>query len=333
MQEVSSDAEQTCAAEATEPLRRRPLVEFGGRLIRAKPLGALGGIVILIFLVTGIFAPVLAPDGVNEPHPADRLSPPSAQYILGTDTLGRDMLSRVIYGARVSMIVGVFATLLSVAVSLLIGIPSAFLGGKYDILVQRFVDAWMCFPDILILITIMSIVGPGVGQVIVIVGLHMGITTSRVIRGAVLSIKEQIYVQAADAIGCRLWRIFARHLLPNIMPAVLIIVSIRMGSVIMLEATLSFLGFGVPPPEPSWGGMLSRSGRKYLFLAPGLALWPGLALGAVIYSVNMFGDAVRDLLDPRLRGGAGSYSRMETRNTAILAGKAEAQERSSSVTR
>ena len=324
MREVSSAAEQTRASAATEP-RRRPLVEFGGRLVREKPLGALGGVVVLVFLFTGIFAPLLAPDGVNEPHPSDRLSPPSAQYILGTDTLGRDMLSRVIYGARISMVVGVFATLLSVAVSLLIGIPSAFLGGKYDILMQRFVDAWMCFPDILILITIMSIVGPGIGQVIVIVGLHMGITTSRVIRGAVLGIKEQVYVQAAAAIGCRLWRIFARHLLPNIMPAVLIIVSIRMGSVILLEATLSFLGFGVPPPEPSWGGMLSRTGRKYLFLAPGLALWPGLALGAVIYGVNMFGDAVRDLLDPRLRGSAGSYAGMETKRAAILAGKAEVQ--------
>ena len=324
MREVSSAAEQTRASAATEP-RRRPLVEFGGRLVREKPLGALGGVVVLVFLFTGIFAPLLAPDGVNEPHPADRLSPPSAQYILGTDTLGRDMLSRVIYGARISMVVGVFATLLSVAVSLLIGIPSAFLGGKYDILMQRFVDAWMCFPDILILITIMSIVGPGIGQVIVIVGLHMGITTSRVIRGAVLGIKEQVYVQAAAAIGCRLWRIFARHLLPNIMPAVLIIVSIRMGSVILLEATLSFLGFGVPPPEPSWGGMLSRTGRKYLFLAPGLALWPGLALGAVIYGVNMFGDAVRDLLDPRLRGSAGSYAGMETKRAAILAGKAAVQ--------
>lgn len=324
MREVSSAAEQTRAAAATEP-RRRPLVEFSGRLVREKPLGALGGAVVLVFLFTGIFAPLLAPDGVNEPHPSDRLSPPSAQYILGTDTLGRDMLSRVIYGARISMVVGVFATLLSVAVSLLIGIPSAFLGGKYDILMQRFVDAWMCFPDILILITIMSIVGPGIGQVIVIVGLHMGITTSRVIRGAVLGIKEQVYVQAAAAIGCRLWRIFARHLLPNIMPAVLIIVSIRMGSVILLEATLSFLGFGVPPPEPSWGGMLSRTGRKYLFLAPGLALWPGLALGAVIYGVNMFGDAVRDLLDPRLRGSAGSYAGMETKRAAILAGKAEVQ--------
>ena len=324
MREVSSAAEQTRASAAPEP-RRRPLVEFGGRLVREKPLGALGGVVVLVFLFTGIFAPLLAPDGVNEPHPADRLSPPSAQYILGTDTLGRDMLSRVIYGARISMVVGVFATLLSVAVSLLIGIPSAFLGGKYDILMQRFVDAWMCFPDILILITIMSIVGPGIGQVIVIVGLHMGITTSRVIRGAVLGIKEQVYVQAANAIGCRLWRIFVRHLLPNIMPAVLIIVSIRMGSVILLEATLSFLGFGVPPPEPSWGGMLSRTGRKYLFLAPGLALWPGLALGAVIYGVNMFGDAVRDLLDPRLRGSAGSYAGMETKRAAILAGKAEVQ--------
>ena len=318
---MNSTPEQALAAATTEPRRRRPLAEFGVRLIKEKPLGALGGVVVLVFFATGILAPVLAPDGVNEPHPADRLKPPSAEYLLGTDTLGRDLLSRVIYGARISMIVGVFATLLSVVVSLLIGIPSAFLGGKYDILMQRLVDAWMCFPDILILITIMSIVGPGLLQVIVIVGLHMGITTSRVIRSAVLSIKEEVYVQAADAVGARLLRIFARHILPNIMPAVLIIISIRMGSVILLEATLSFLGFGVPPPEPSWGGMLSGTARKYLFMAPGLAVWPGLALGAVIYATNMFGDAVRDLLDPRLRGGAGSYNRMETKQTGVPSGQ------------
>ena len=203
------------------------------------------------------------------------------------------------------MTVGLAATALNVIVAVLIGGTSGFLGGKVDLAVQRFVDAWMAFPGLLLLLTIMSIVGPGVLQIIVVLGIAGGVGGSRVIRSAVIGVEENAYFQAAEAIGSLKWRILVRHVLPNIMAPIIIIFSINIGSVIITEASLSFLGFGLPVKVPSWGGMLSREGRQYMEQAPRLALWPGLCLTIVVYSLNMFGDAVRDLLDPRLRGGGG----------------------------
>jgi peptide/nickel transport system permease protein len=173
--------------------------------------------------------------------------------------------------------------------------------------VQRFVDAWMAFPGLLLLLTIMSIVGQGLFQLIVVLGITGGISGSRVIRSAVIAIKENDYFLAAQAVGTPTSRILNHHVLPNIMAPVIIIFSINIGGVIMAEASLSFLGFGLPPNIPSWGGLLSREGRQYMEVAPRLAIWPGLCLTIVVYSLNMFGDAMRDLLDPRLRGGQGSY--------------------------
>ena len=224
---------------------------------------------------------------------------------LGTDQLGRDFFSRLIYGARLSIAVGLAATSLNVMVALLIGGTAGFLGGKFDLAVQRFVDAWMAFPGLLLLLTIMSLVGQGVTQIIVVLGIAGGIGGSRVVRGAVVGIKENVYFQAAEAIGSSKWRAFVRHVLPNIMPVVIIIFSINIGGVMIAEASLSFLGFGLPPTVPSWGGLLSREGRQYMEMAPWLAVWPGLCLMIVVLSLNMFGDAIRDVLDPRLRGGGG----------------------------
>ena len=200
---------------------------------------------------------------------------------------------------------GLAATALNVIVAVLIGGTSGFLGGKVDLAVQRFVDAWMAFPGLLLLLTIMSIVGPGLLQIIVVLGIAGGVGGSRVIRSAVIGVKENAYFQAAEAIGSLKWRILVRHVLPNIMAPIIIIFSINIGGVIITEASLSFLGFGLPVKVPSWGGMLSREGRQYMEQAPRLALWPGLCLTIVVYCLNMFGDAVRDLLDPRLRGGGG----------------------------
>ena len=227
----------------------------------------------------------------------------SAQYLLGTDHIGRDFLSRLIHGARLSIIVGMAATTLNVVVAFLIGGISGFLGGKLDLTVQRFVDAWMAFPGLLLLLTVMSIVGQGLLQIIVVLGITGGIVGSRVVRGAVIGVKENMYFQAAEVIGSSKWRTLIRHVLPNIMAVAIIIFSINIGGVIISEASLSFLGFGLPLDIPSWGGMLSREGRLYMEMAPWLGLWPGLCLTIVIYSLNMFGDALRDLLDPRLRGG------------------------------
>ena len=285
------------------PKRRSRLADFFGRLVREKPLGTVSGIIILILILVAIFADFLMPYPYAEIHLADRLQGPSAQNLLGTDQLGRDFLSRIIFGARISVLVGLAVTTLGVTLSTLIGGTSGFLGGKLDLGVQRFVDAWISFPGLLILLTIMSIAGRGVLQVILVLGIAGGIGGSRIVRGAVIAIKENVYFQKAEAIGCTKWRAFIRHVLPNIMPVIIISFSMSIGGVILALASLSFLGFGLPPATPDWGGLLSREGRRYMEQVPWLALFPGLALTITVYSLNMFGDAIRDLLDPRLRGG------------------------------
>jgi len=282
--------------------------EFFSRLVKEKPLGTLGGVIVLSLLVVGIFADILAPYGYNDFDLGVRLTEPSTAYPLGTDNLGRDLLSRIIYGARISMYVSLGASGLGVSIATIIGVISGFLGGRIDLVIQRFVDAIMCFPGLIILLSIMSILGPGLVQVIVVLGVLSGIGRSRVVRSAAIAVKGNVYVDAAKAIGAPTSRILARHILPNITAPIIILFTVNMGTAILSEASLSFLGFGIPPPTPSWGGMLSESGRKFMLLAPWMALWPGLALAIVVYGINMLGDAVRDLLDPRLRGGLGRYS-------------------------
>ena len=299
--------------EAEEPKRRSALADFFIRLVKEKPLGTVGGVIVLVLLIVGIFAGWLAPYEMNETHGVDALSPPSSSYILGTDHMGRDLLSRVIFGARISLIVGLAASSISVIISTVIGMLCGYFGGKFDTIVQRFVDAWICFPGLVLLIIVVSLLGTGMWQVIISIGLLYGIGGSRIIRGTVTSLKQNMYIDAAVAIGCPSSRILARHILPNVMAPIIVLFTTRMPAVIMLEASLSFLGFGIPPPDPSWGGMLSGAGRSYMFLAPWMAIWPGLALAIVVYGVNMFGDAARDILDPRLKGGLGRYGRQKAK--------------------
>ena len=289
------------SSAAIAPKRRSRLSDFFIRLVREKPLGTISGIIVLIMVLVAIFADSLAPFPYDEVNILDRMQGPSAEYLLGTDQLGRDLLSRLIVGARVSLTVGLAATALNVLIAVLIGGISGFIGGKLDLGVQRFVDAWMAFPGLLLLLTIMSIVGRGLLQVIVILGIAGGIGASRIVRGAVIGIKENDYFLAARSIGSPGASTLMRHVLPNIMPVVIIIFSISIGGVIIAAASLSFLGYGLPATIPDWGGMLSREGRQYMEMAPRLALWPGLCLTITVYSLNMFGDALRDLLDPRLR--------------------------------
>jgi len=295
------------SGRVAETKRHSWLVGFLIRLVKEKPLGLVGGIITLLLLFTGIFADFIAPYGVNEVHMDDYLAPPSATYWLGADNLGRDMLSRVIFGARVSVIAGLAGSIWATIVSLIIGILSGYVGGKVDLIVQRFVDAWMCLPSIILMMVIIIIVGPGLWQLIIVMGLTFGVTGSRIIRSAVIAVKENVYVEAAEAIGCSTPRILTRHILPNIMAPTIVLFTVRVPNVILVEASLSFLGFGIPPPAASWGGMLSGMGRYYMLRAPWMVVWPGLALAIVVYGINMFGDAVRDILDPRLRGGVGRY--------------------------
>jgi peptide/nickel transport system permease protein len=281
---------------------RTPLVAFVIRLFQEKPLGAAGGAIFLIFLFCGIFADLLAPYGMNETNMLERLEPPSLNHLMGSDHLGRDVLSRVLIGAQLSMIVGLVAAGLATVISILLGIISGYFGGKTDMLIQRFVDAWMTFPDLVLLIVVISIVGPGVPQIIIILGLLYGIAGSRIVRGSVVTVRENMYTHAAQSMGARTLHILWYHILPNVMPVVIVLFTTRVGAVILAEAGLSFLGLGVPPPAPTWGSMLSGTGRTYMYLGPWLAMAPGLCLTIVVYAINVFGDALRDLLDPRMRG-------------------------------
>ena len=298
----------------SEPKTRAGVARFFIRLWKEKPLGTACGIIIVLFVGRYLRQRSRSLwNAGNEPgRPAHR---PSARFLLGTDHVGRDLLTRLIYGARVSLTVGLAATALNVVVALLVGGTSGFLGGKLDLAVQRFVDAWVSIPGLLILLTIMSIVGRGLTQTIVVLGVTGGIGGSRVVRSAVIAIKENVYFQAAEAIGSSRLRTLVWHVVPNIVAPVIIVFSINIGAVIISEASLSFLGFGLPVDIPSWGGLLSREGRQYMEQAPWLAFWPGIFLTVLVYSLNMFGDAVRDLLDPRLRGGGGRLGREPVKKT------------------
>lgn len=275
---------------------------FFARLLRDKPLGTFGGIVLLLFVVVGVFAPWIAPYDFNEIAPLDRMQGPSWAHWFGTDNLGRDVLSRCIFGAQLSVIIGCSAAALATIISSVIGIVSGYFGGKVDMAVQRFVDAWMSFPDLIVLIVVVSVLGPGMPQIIFTLGLLLGIGGSRIVRSAVVSVREHMYVHAAQSIGAGTLRILWKHVLPNVMAPIIVLFTTRVGSVILAESGLSFLGLGVPPPAPTWGSMLSGSGRTYMFQGPWLALAPGLCLTVVVYATNVFGDALRDLLDPRMRG-------------------------------
>jgi len=333
-----SDATPGKPDAGVEVKKRAGPLDLFVRLVREKPMGTIGAVIVLLLLFTGIFADLswigmpeigLAPHHYNEIHMKDRLAPPSPDYPLGADNVGRDLLSRVIYGARISMIIGISATLLSTVVSVVIGLTSGFVGGKFDIMTQRLVDAWLCFPGLVIYLTFMSIIGGGMLQVILVLGIGGGIGASRGSRALAFWIKESAYVEATRAIGGSTWRILWRHLFPNVLPMIIIGFSLGIGGIILAEATLSFLGFGIPPPFPSWGQMLSGVGRRYMYQAPWLALWPGIALTLAVYGVNMFGDALRDLLDPRLRGGMGGVGGygMEQAKKALRKREAKAGKR------
>ena len=268
-------------------------------LIKKKPLGALGFFITILLFFVGLFADYLAPYGINELHMSDRLLAPSTSYWMGTDNLGRDIFSRVIYGARVSLIVGLSVSIIATVISISLGMLSAYIGGKFDLIIQRFVDGFMCIPILIIIMVVISMLGQGLIQLIIIMGFSFGISGSRYSRGFALTIIQNTYIESAKAIGCSTTRILIFHVLPNILPLIIVGFTVLLPGVILMEAGLSFLGYGIPPPNPSWGGMLSGTNRSYMFLAPWMVIWPGFALSLVVFGTHMFGDAMRDLLDPR----------------------------------
>jgi peptide/nickel transport system permease protein len=279
------------------------------RFVRAKPLGAISALILLVFVIVAVLAPLLAPYSAVANNHSLEMNGPSLKHLFGTDQYGRDVLSRIIFGARTSLYVGLGATLIGGFVAIAIGVLSAYAGGVLDYAIQRVVDTVQAIPALILLIGFLVILGPSLTNVIIALSLRSAFVTSRVMRGSAIQILRQPYVDSGRVIGCSHLRIMSVYILPNIMASVIVLASVNFGAAILAEASLSFLGYGVPPPMPSWGGMLSAEGRAYMFVGPWLLIAPTAVLTVVVFAANMFGDALRDILDPRLRQtGSGTFS-------------------------
>lgn len=288
---------------ALPALRARPSRQTQlWRTIRRYPLGTISGVIILLVILAAVFAQVVSPYDPIAVRMGPGLAPPSPQFLMGTDNNGRDLLSRVIYGSRISLMVGFIVVTLGTIGGAIIGVVSGFFGGKLDLLLQRLMDSIMAFPAIILAMSIISVLGANTATSIVAIAIVFIPGNSRVLRGATLSVKENQYIEAAHAMGASTVRILVRHILPNVLAPILVLASVQIGNAILVEASLSFLGLGTQPPTPSWGGMLSGPGRAYMERAPWMASFPGLAISLCVLSFNLLGDALRDALDPRLRG-------------------------------
>ena len=276
--------------------RLAPVIKF----CRRQPLGAIGGVLFALMVLTALLAPQLAPYG---PKAADfaPYTPPGAEFPMGTDHLGRDILSRVIWGARLSLYVGILSVGIGVTLGALWGVVTAYFGGVADMLSQRVVDSIMAFPGIVLAVALMAVLGQSVDNVVVALAFLFIPISARIMRSTTLSIKESMYVESARAIGGSHSQVIRRHVIPNSIAPYIVLISVNLGYAIVVEASLSFLGLGAPPDEPSWGGMLTQAGDSMLS-APWMSLFPGLAITLAVFGMNMLGDALRDVLDPRLRG-------------------------------
>ena len=284
----------------TAVLQRGPLARLAV-LARRKPLGAVSLMVICLLAMSALLADYLAP---YDPFALSSrtFQSPDAYHLMGTDEIGRDVFSRVIYGARISLYVGLVAVGLGTMGGSLLGVISGYFGGTIDAVLQRFVDMIQAFPGLVLALVVISVLGTGTTKSMLAIAVVLIPGAARVVRGVVLSVKERPFVEAARAMGCTDLQIVRRHIALNVIPPVIVLASVTLGNAILIEAALSFLGLGTPLPQPSWGAMLSGTGRRFMEVAPWLAIFPGLAISVTVLAFNLFGDAVRDLLDPRLRG-------------------------------
>ena len=284
------------------PRTRRAVADF----IRRRPLGAFGALLILVMIVAAVFAPVIAPYDPLEVSFKDLLLPPSGAHLVGTDAFGRDVFSRLIFGSQTALLVGFTASLVGSSIGLLLGVVGAFFGGRIDQLIQRSMDVLLSFPLIVLAIAVVAALGGGEGKlsnVIIAITIPIIPRVARVIRSSALSIVAMPYIEAARSVGTGSSRIMFRHIVPNVFAPFIIMTTAFLGQAILLEASLSFLGLGVNEPTPAWGLMLRGAGMQFLERAPWLAIVPGLAISAAVFGFNLFGDSLRDALDPRLRTG------------------------------
>ena len=291
-------------AMAAGSLTPRPT--FGGQVvkfIRTKPLGAGGAAVILLMLLVALFAGTLARYDPYEGDYSLQFGRPSAEHWLGTDEFGRDLLTRIMYGARIALFVGFTASFAGCTLGALLGVLSAYSGGTVDLLLERLMDILLAFPQLILALAIASILGPAVQNVVVAITIPIVPRVARVVRATALSVKEHQYVEAVQALGAFRRRVVFRHIVPNVMTPYLVMLTAQLGSAILAEAALSYLGLGTADPTPSWGLMLSGSASLYAEKAPWMAVFPGIAISLGVFGFNLFGDSLRDALDPKLRRG------------------------------
>jgi peptide/nickel transport system permease protein len=271
------------------------------RVMFSRNVVIVGFVIIMLMVIMATFAPWLAPYDPNLTNLPDALQQPSKTHLLGTDALGRDTLSRIIYGSRTSLLVGIVSIFIAASLGMTLGLIAGYFGGATNIIIMRFIDALMSFPMILLALVLASILGGGLGNVMIAIGVALTTIYARLMCGQVLYIKENDYVLAAHSQGASNFLIMLRHILPNCLPPLIVLITMQMGSAILAEAGLSFLGMGIAPPEAAWGAMVN-SGYKYLLDLPVLSFAPGIAIMLVVFAFNMVGDGLRDALDPRLRG-------------------------------
>ena len=272
-----------------------------GFLARRYPLGAVGAILVLLFVLTALFANVIAPHDPLSTNSRASLAAPGGTYWLGADFMGRDMFSRIVYGARISLAVAVGATLLGGTLGVVIGLMSGFIGGWLDLATQRLMDVMQSLPLLVMALVMAASLGPSLENTIIAIAIPLVPSVARVVRSSTLSLREQPFVEAARAIGMGEIRIAVRHVLPNTLAPLIVLGTAQLGSAILTEASLSFLGLGIPEPYPSWGRMLSESAAEYVRTAPWLVIFPGVAISLTVFGTNLLGDALRDILDPRQR--------------------------------
>jgi peptide/nickel transport system permease protein len=300
---MATNIELTRVPAATADLAPRlSALDEVAQFVRKKPLGAIGALLILAMLGAAVFADALAP---YDPYLADygaQFAHPSAEHWLGTDEFGRDVLSRILYGARIALFVGFTASLAGCTLGGLLGVLSAYLGGTVDLLLERFMDMLLAFPQLILALAVASILGPAVQNVVIAVTIPIIPRAARVVRATALSVKENVYVEAVSALGASRRRVVLQHILPNVVAPWIIIVTAQLAGAILAEAALSYLGLGAAEPTPSWGLMLSGSASAYAEKAPWIGLFPGVAISLAVFGFNLFGDSLRDVLDPKLRG-------------------------------